>query len=532
MAKERKSLEDFFEKTDQDPEALETYVDSLGEEADPNKETRIDKLAMVFSQTLKRLKVTAKRDRTKAKSSSRRRLELYFKRTIKRVTDYFNLESGVDILDEKSVLYRRNRVIKNIIRVTNVVFFIFTVIGSQTPNYIVIAGFGLVMFTINTTLKRIINEEPRTLLKQQMAMYIASVYIILASFGVYIKLRVGAGALEIGGDETMFNLFSITQAGYVLIYFSLVVVALYQDANLLRFLFKWVLVLMTVIHIIIMYPLYLYATSLEDLYTFLWLTNREVTIDIFLRTLVLIIFNIALYSSVAIGEMMNTKRKEELIKRRDMEADFKAVVGDVFDVIGVFNSESHSAKDAMHSATRVAEIASRLGNVLGLSPNVCTEIYEYSKIHVDRTEDLSIEDYDDKEVLTERDYQIIRDKTILGSVIIKRLQLNQKSEDIVRAHFEKTADKAFSEKMKQVQRSQEGQIILLSEIYEILRQARNYKTALTHKRALELLQLEFKGYFEPYILDRFIRYSTEFEDYYLRYSQKLNAAKPTQTPST
>jgi response regulator RpfG family c-di-GMP phosphodiesterase len=227
---------------------------------------------------------------------------------------------------------------------------------------------------------------------------------------------------------------------------------------------------------------------------------------------------------VAIGEMMNTKRKEELVKRREMEADFKAVVGDVFDVIGVFNSESHKARDARQAANRIAEIASRLGNVLGLSPNVCTEIYEYSKIHVDRTEDLSIEDYDDKEVLTERDYSVIREKTILGSVIIKRLQLNQKSEDIIRAHFEKTADKSFSDKMKQIQRSQEGQIILLAELYEILRQPRNYKTALTHKRALELLQLEFKTYFEPYILDRFIRYSSEFEDYYERNSVVPNPA--------
>ena len=45
-----------------------------------------------------------------------------------------------------------------------------------------------------------------------------------------------------------------------------------------------------------------------------------------------------------------------------------------------------------------------------------------------------------KEVLNEKDYQAIREKTILGSVIIKRLQLNQKSEDIVRAHFEKTVE--------------------------------------------------------------------------------------------
>ena len=250
--------------------------------------------------------------------------------------------------------------------------------------------------------------------------------------------------------------------------------------------------------------------------------------DILLRTLLIIVFNIALYSSVAIGQMMNDKRKLELMKRRDMETDFKAVVGDVFDVIGVFNSESYRAEEALDTATRVAEIASRLGNVLGLSPNVCTEIYEYSRIHVDRTEDLSIEDYEAKGVLTEDDYSEIRDKTILGSVIIKRLQLNQKSEDIVRAHFEKNVTPEFKERMKRVQRSQEGQIILMAEVYEILRQSRNYKTELTHKRALELLQLEFKDYFEPYIIDRFIRYSSEFEDYYLRNMAKTKM-KPEKT---
>jgi response regulator RpfG family c-di-GMP phosphodiesterase len=82
--------------------------------------------------------------------------------------------------------------------------------------------------------------------------------------------------------------------------------------------------------------------------------------------------------------------------------------------------------------------------------------------------------------------------------------------------------------MKRVQRSQEGQIILMAEVYEILRQSRNYKTELTHKRALELLQLEFKDYFEPYIIDRFIRYSSEFEDYYLRNMAKTKM-KPEKT---
>ncbi|MGM0435553.1 MAG: HD-GYP domain-containing protein [Bacillota bacterium] len=516
MANQKKSLDDFFKKADQDPDELKSYVDEMGKGVDPNKTTRLDRIAMFFKHTVDRIKIGSKTESKKTTKKKKtghfsRRLKIVFKKLFNKASKRFNFESGVDILDETSVLYRRNRVIKNILIITNIVFLIFTLIGNKNPNYIVIFGFGIIMFATNTTLKRIIKEEPRTLIKQKMAMYIASVYILLASFGVYIKLRVGVEADVLAG-------FSITQAGYVLIYFALVVIALYQDATLLRILFKWILVLMTVIHVTIMYPLYEYATSIEALYQYLVIDNPSVAIDIVLRTLVLIIFNIALYSSVAIGEMMNNKRKEELIKRRDMESDFKAVVGDVFDVIGVFNVHSDSQdKTAAH---RVAEIASRLGNVLGLSPSICSEIYDYSKIHVDRVKDLSIIEYEDKDVLNEEDYQVIREKTILGSVIIKRLQLNQKSEDIVRAHFEKTADKSFTEKMKRIQRSQEGQIILLAEIYEVLRQSRNYKTALNHKRAIELLELEFKEYFEPYILDRFIKYGSEFENYYERFKTR------------
>ncbi len=521
MPKKEKSLDDFFKTSDQEPEELKAYVDNLKQGYDPNKVTRLDKIALFFRNAVERIKSYSTKDTDKPASQFRKRLRIIYKRLFKMITDRFNFESGVDILDETSVLYRRNRVIKNIIKLTNVVFLVFTLLGNQNPNYIVIFGFGVVMFSINMTLRRIIKEEPRTLIKQQMAMYIASVYILLASFAVYIKLRVGARAIDMESEllvRTSFVDFSITQAGYVLIYFALVVIALYQDATLLRILFKWVLVLMTVIHVTIMHPLYLYADSIESLYEYLVVTNYNVSIDIILRTMLLIIFNIALYSSVAIGEMMNNKRKEELIKRRDMEYDFKAVVGDVFDVISVFNNQSFAQDQS--SSHRVAEIASRLGNVLGLSPNVCTEIYEYSKIHVDRTHDLSILEYENKEVLNERDYQIIRDKTILGSVIIKRLQLSQKSEDIVRAHFEKTVDKSFTERMKRIQRTQEGQIILLAEMYEVLRQPRNYKTELTHKRAVELMQIEFKEYFEPYILERFVKYSSEFEDYYQRFKLK------------
>lgn len=540
MSKSGKNLDDFFKSSNEikETEELHKYIDEISSGVDPNKLTFTDKLASFFKNVVEKIGIyypDKEKDTKVARHSTfQRKLRVYYRSISRKITEKFNFEQGVDILDDVSVLYRRNRVNKNILFVINFVFIIFTIIGNQNPNYIVIAGFGVIMLAINTTLKKIIHEEPRTLLKQQMAMYIGSIYILVASFGVYIKLRASARAVEIGDiisnneltnlmaqNEILNNVFtsftdaSIAQAGYILIYFALVVIALYQDATLLRILFKWVLVAMTIVHMTILYPLYEHAGSLSEIIDYLFVTNPNVFIDIVLRTILLVVFNIALYSSVSISEMMNNKRKQELIKRREMEIDFKAVVGDVFDVIGVFNSSTiHQNKDEVH---RVAEIASRLGDVLGLSANICTEIYEYSVIHVDKVKALSILEYESKEVLNERDYQVIREKTILGSVIIKRLQLNQKSEDIIRSHFEKTVDQDFIERVKRVQRSQEGQIILLAEMYDVLRQARNYKNKLKHKRVVDLLKLEFNEYFEPYILDRFIKYEAEFEAFYDKY---------------
>ncbi|AIO18753.1 hypothetical protein KQ51_00873 [Candidatus Izimaplasma bacterium HR1] len=531
MPNTNKKLDDFFKKSNDEPEELVKYYEDLNKGVDPNKKTVTDRVAFFFKNLADKVGIyynRNKKDKTLHKTSTfRRRIQVYWKYIIRNVTERFNFEAGVDILDDTSVLFRRNKVNRNILVLTNFVFILFTFIGNQRPNYVIIAGFAIFMFTINRTLRRVINEEPRTLLKQQMAMYIGSIYILVASIGVYAKLRISAGNISLaeavgnGNVEGIFSFItdlSISQAGYLLIYFALVVISLYQDNTLLRILFRWVFVFMTILHIIVMYPLYSITGGLLGLYQYLFIDHANVTIDIVLRTITLVVFYIALYSSVSIGQMMNNKRKEELIKRRDMEKDFTAVVGDVFDVIGVFNSHTiNQTKDDVH---RVAELASRLANVLGLSSNICTEIYEYSVIHTDRVNDLSILEYEGKETLTERDYAVIREKTILGSVVIKRLQLNQKSEDIVRVHFEKTVDTNFIEKMKRVQRSQEGQIILLAEIYDVLRQERNYKSELKHKRAVDLLQLEFKEYFEPYILDRFLKYQMEFEAFYDKFKFK------------
>jgi response regulator RpfG family c-di-GMP phosphodiesterase len=530
MDNRERTLDEFFRKNDpqaakkaQKPETkkIDDYFETVAAAKAPKPKAFFDKLIDFFRLTSFKNRFDEKKvslNQKQLAAEGKSRLSAWWNNVIHQFVNWFSFEAGVDILDETSVLYRKNLVIKNIIWITNVVFLLFTAISSEavltkTTNLIVLLVIFLIMFFTNRMTKKIIYEQPTTLQRQQLGEYISGVYILLMAVTVYIKTRITVG------DTAVLGLFSITQAAYSLIYFALVVIALYQDPKLLKVIFNVTILAMTIIHVTVLYPVYTVASDIVAIWNYV---KGPVLVDIGLRTLVLAVFMIALYSTAKITEDMNAKRKEELLKRRSMEKDFKAVVSDVFDVIAVYrrHSDLEQVQQEEKAVSRIAEIASRLGNYLGFSPKLCKEIFDFSTIHVDKKNLLSLSEYDEKEVLDESDFKQIREKTIIGSVIIKRLQLDQKGEDIVRAHFEKTANAEFVKEMNAIQNNRESQVILIAQLYEILRQDRNYKRGLKHSRAIDLIQLEFYPYFDPQILDRFVKYGDDFESLYYKLTQR------------
>lgn len=528
MDNREKELDNFFKNNDysakkksqreaqkEEQNKINAYFDTVAVSKAPKKKSALDKIVDFFKITSFKTKFDEKKVSANVKQFQVEGVNTnnIWKKIVSSIAKWLSFETDVDILDETSVLYRRNRVIKNIILITNFVFMIFTFVGSSSiglsVNLIVAFAFFIIMFFTNMSIKKIILEEPTTYQKQVLGEYFSALYILMMAMVVYMKLKWTLSADEAEG------FLSITQAGYSLIYFALVVIALYQDSKLLKFVFRFAIIFMTIIHVTVLYPVYRYAGDIISLWHYI---RGPILSDIILRTLVLVIFMIALSSTARISENMNNKRKEELLKRRAMEKDFKAVVSDVFDVISVYKqrSEGNQEKRQIDASRRVAELASKLGNFLGYSPKLCKEIFDFSTIHIDKKDVLSLNDYAEKDVLDEQDFKRIRDKTIIGSVIIKRLQLEKKAEDIVRAHFEKNADQDFIKEMNSIQNNRESQVILLMEIYDILRQERNYKKEMKHSRAVDLLQLEFYPYFDPQIVDRFVKYSDDFESIYYK----------------
>ena len=529
MDRREEVLDQFFRKNDQterkkvikeENKKIDQYFASVRQSNAPKKKSGIDKIIDFFRMSSAKNRFDEKKVASNQRQyfvEGKSKFASWWSQVTQLFTNWFSFEAGVDILDETQVLFRKNKVIKNIIYVTNIIFLLFSTISSEAmtriTNWIIVGAIFLIMFVTNRSVKRIILETPTSLQRQQMGEYISGVYILMMAISIYIKIRFSLASVDTEGY------FSITLAAYSLIYFALVVIALYQDSKLLKLIFKITIIAMTIIHVTVLYPVVNYATDILALWNYI---RGPILADIILRTLVLIVFMIALYSTAKITEDMNQKRKEELIKRRAMEKDFKGVVSDVFDVISVYKRHGDSDEQVVASkaATRVAEMASRLGNYLGFSPKLCQEIYDFSKIHIEKEKLLNISDYEEKEVLDEADFKQIREKTIIGSVIIKRLQLDQKAEEIIRAHFEKTVTPEFIKEMNLIQNNRESQVILITHLYEILRQDRNFKKALKHSRAMDLIQLEFYPYFDPQILDRFVKYSEDFEALYYKITQR------------
>lgn len=417
---------------------------------------------------------------------------------------WFSFEHGVDLNDEVEVLFRRNIVIKNIIFVSNIVYSIILILvslgESSNGSWLwTVIPFPLT-FVINQTIKKIIYSEDKDLIRQQIAMYMCSFYMFLSAILVYIKLKSGA------------NTVNYAEAGYMLLYYSLVVISLYQDTKMLRNVFWWMFAIVTILHFTLTYNFMDaasngFVTFFKDLATNPELMNSIK--DILFRTLVMLTFMLAIYVITAIGEKMSNERIAELNKRKDIQEDFKNVVTNLYDVL---LETKVGYDDNTSQLPLLATMVRKMASLYSLSPQKCDEIVEFALYNKNHQLNLSIE-----EASVEEQFDSLREQTSIGFIIAKRMQLSQKCENIVRAHIEGWSTQEFQVKMLGMQNNIESQIILICDMYIALRSVKSYKRPYPHKHVIEYLEKEFKIYFNSDLFNRFIKFEKDFEVLYNEY---------------
>jgi len=359
-----------------------------------------------------------------------------------------------------------------------------------------------VTYIVNATLKKLIHDPSHDHVKQQIAMYLAAFYMFLSAILIYFKLK-SVGPSYVG--ETGID---IGEAGYILLYYSLLVVSLYQDKKMLVSVCKWTLVIVTVLHFTLTYNI-ASAPYANDLLLFVktFFSTKEFA-DIALRTLILILFMIVLYSNVQISQYVYAERKKETMKRRGVQTDFSDVVSDLFNVI--LGMRSLNANDEDH-INLVESMSIKLAEQFKLSLNKIGEIKDYVSIHVTERNNLQIIKASS---MTESDFLEIRRRSEIGAIVAKRLQLEQKCEDIIRTHIEGVPSKSFKNKMNNIQINVESQIVLLTDSYVTMREAKSYKRPYSHRMTIEFIKKELDEYFDEELIEKFVNNNLVYEEIY------------------
>ncbi len=414
----------------------------------------------------------------------------------------FGFESGIDITSDSQVLFRKNTVIKNIIFLSNIFYtivFFLIALGDKSDwsTWVLTALLFPITFIVNSTLKKLIKKGPDDNMSQLIAMYVACFYMFLSAIIVYIKLYYKY-------DTNVY----FKEAGYCLIYYSLAICSFYQDKKLLKNIFLWLFIIVTILHLIITYNIFETINSYDSMWEFIsaYVTSN-VFKDIILRTILLGLFMLVLYIYVSMAAYMQEERKKELMKRREVQEDFTNVVTKIFDVTLATNNMSDEEKKNLMT---IATMSKKLASLLSLDIKKCDEIYNISKIHIDNKLNFN----QSPDLSEDEKFESLRQQTELGSLMISRYQLSRKCEDIVRAALEGSDSDSFKEDIRKIQNNTESEIILICELYVTMRSVKSYKRPYNHQKAIQFMENQCKVYFDSMLFERFIRFASDFEAIY------------------
>ena len=411
---------------------------------------------------------------------------------------FFGFEQNIDITDDVQVLLRRNIVMKNIIFVSNIMYSLLLFIlslsseGSVTDWVVTVLVFPLT-YVINRVLRKLIHMDKGDRTKQMVAMYVAAFYIFFSSILIYARLY------RIPHFET---------GAYILMYYAVVVISLYQERRLLSGSFQAMLALLTAIHLIWTYNLQGMVNGMSFGEFWPVFVKSTAFSDILLRTILFILFYFVVYAIVSMGQYMQEERKKELIRRRQVQSDFAHIVTDLFSVVF---ATGQALMDRRH-AFQVRQMAERLALDTGMSKEKIDEMVHYALIHLQFQDIRDL--VSDKDQTMGQNYDVLKEKTELGSMIAKRLQLAQKCETIVRAHIEQNVGEDFVHEMLRIQPETDAQIILLSDLYITLREAKPYKRPHSHKVVMKLFTDDLHVYFDYELKERFLKFNDDFRVMY------------------
>lgn len=124
-------------------------------------------------------------------------------------------------------------------------------------------------------------------------------------------------------------------------------------------------------------------------------------------------------------------------------------------------------------------------------------------------------------ILTPEEFEIMKQHTVLGAEMLQKIpQLHGNGSykyayDIARHHHERWDGTGYPDGLKGNEISIEAQIVSLADIYDALLSERCYKKAFSREEALQIIENNRCGIFNPLLLDKFFSIEDELYSLYV-----------------
>jgi putative two-component system response regulator len=129
--------------------------------------------------------------------------------------------------------------------------------------------------------------------------------------------------------------------------------------------------------------------------------------------------------------------------------------------------------------------------------------------------------------LTEEEFEEMKQHTILGAKVISEAERSLGDDsflhiarEIALTHHEKWDGTGYPSGMKGEEIPVAGRLMAVADVYDALVSRRNYKKALDHNKAVEIMAAGRATHFDPEVLDAFLQIQDRFREISIRFNEE------------
>ncbi|MDO8445556.1 MAG: response regulator [Deltaproteobacteria bacterium] len=212
---------------------------------------------------------------------------------------------------------------------------------------------------------------------------------------------------------------------------------------------------------------------------------------------------------------------------------FSTISGQLKEVDGAFKylvtalaraAEANDEETGNH-IVRVNEYARLLAEDMGMPPDFVRDIGFFAQMHDVGKIHIHFSLLNKPGKLTDEEAQVVREHTTYGAMILGEEPRLKMAREIALGHHERYNGGGYPRDIKGEENPIPARIVALADVYDALRSKRSYKPAFSHQRAFEIITIgdgrTMPEYFDPRVLEAFIRREKEFEAIYNRLTDNI-----------